>query len=74
MNLSSETPCRLELSAFPPDSPDHSSRLSEFQLRFDPSSPRNPLSPLSDPFNGALKRPNSKANKNLGMTGWMTML
>ena len=22
----------------------------------------NPLSPLSDPFNGALKRPNSKAN------------
>ena len=24
MNLSSETPCRLELSAFPPDSPDHS--------------------------------------------------
>ena len=47
MNLSSETPCRFELSAFPPDSPDHSSRLSEFQLRFDPSSPpQPPFSPL----------------------------
>ena len=28
----------------------------------DADAQNNPLSPLSDPFNGALKRPNSKAN------------
>jgi len=44
MNFSSETPCRLEQSAFSPNSPHHSSRFSGIQLRL-PSSARNTLSP-----------------------------
>ena len=44
MNFSSETPCRLEQSAFSPDSPYHSSRFSGIQLRFHTSSPRQPRS------------------------------
>jgi hypothetical protein len=67
MNFSSETPCRLSSQLF------HlilriSSRFSGIQLKFHPSSPRNPLPPatpflpISDPFNGDLKRLTQKAN------------
>jgi hypothetical protein len=45
MNFSSETPCGRRQPAFLSDFPYHSSRFSGIQLKFHPSSPRNPLSP-----------------------------
>lgn len=58
MNFHPETPCGCRRPDLPPQwTPGQSS-----QLKTCPSSPRNPVSPFSGPFNETLKRSTRKAN------------
>jgi hypothetical protein len=62
MNFSSETPCRLSSQLFHLILRITVPVFQEFSSSSTPLPPATPFLPISDPFNGALKRPTQKAN------------